>query len=104
MLSTAVTTYFFTESLQAADEPWPEVSKEGPVNLLQAVLGAGVHTHVQLSDWNKVPAMTEDKDYYILNQIGQSCAFFNKHTEWFAQYISDICSDTPILGRTVSFC
>ncbi len=49
-------TYLLSECLKAVDEPGPEVSEQGSINPLQALLGAGIHTHIQLRHWDKAPA------------------------------------------------
>ena len=46
-------THLLRECLKAWDEPWPEVPEERSVYLLQSLLGAGIHTHVQLGDWEE---------------------------------------------------
>lgn len=38
--------YLLSEGPEAVQESWPEVLEERPVNLLQTVFGAGVHTDV----------------------------------------------------------
>ena len=44
------------EGFQTADESWPEVSEERSVYLLQALLCAGIHTHIELCHRDQVPA------------------------------------------------
>lgn len=44
--------YLLTKSLQAVQKTRPEVLEKWPVDLLQAVFGAGIHTDVQLSNWH----------------------------------------------------
>lgn len=44
--------YLLTKSLQAVQKTRPEVLEKWPVDLLQAVFGAGIHTDVKLSNWH----------------------------------------------------
>lgn len=50
-----VNAYLFTKSLQAVQKTRPEVLEKWPVNLFQAVFGAGIDTDVQLSNWYQTP-------------------------------------------------
>ena len=47
--------YLLVEFIQTAKEAWPEVPEEWPVYLLQALLGAGIHTDIQLGHGHKIP-------------------------------------------------
>lgn len=44
--------YLFSQGLETADEPGPVVPEEWSVNPLQALLGARIHTHIQLRHRN----------------------------------------------------
>lgn len=47
--------HLLSKGLEAVQEPRPEVLEQRPVDLLQAVFGAGVHADVQLGDWHQAP-------------------------------------------------
>lgn len=54
--------YLFSQSLQAVQESLPEVLEQGPVDLLQAVPGAGIHTDIQLGHWLQTPLCRQKKN------------------------------------------
>lgn len=53
--------HLLSEGLEAVQKPGPEVLEQRPVDLLQAVFGAGVHTDVQLGDWHQAPGWQHGK-------------------------------------------
>lgn len=60
--------HLLSKGLEAVQEPRPEVFEERPVDLFQAVFGAGVHTDVQLGDWHQSPGW-ENKEKTISSSV-----------------------------------
>lgn len=57
--------HLLSKGLEAVQEARPEVLEQRPVDLLQAVFGAGVHADVQLGDWHQAPGW-ENKEKTLL--------------------------------------
>lgn len=53
--------HLLSKGLEAVQKSGPEVLEQRPVDLLQAVFGAGVHTDVQLGDWHQAPGWQHGK-------------------------------------------
>lgn len=60
--------HLLSKGLEAVQEPRPEVLEQRPVDLLQAVFGAGVHADVQLGDWHQAPEWENKEKTLIYKQ------------------------------------
>lgn len=66
--------HLLSKGLEAVQEPRPEVLEQRPVDLLQAVFGAGVHADVQLGDWHQAPGW-ENKEKTLLYKQDKTGVF-----------------------------